>query len=106
MCVGHSDSLLDLIWSQRMLDCACRKGTMKLVIRYAMIEIVLLVFVFSFFTRPAHAGGVVGDGTPGSCTEAALNTALVGGGTVTFNCGGPKTILITSQKTIANSADH
>jgi len=76
---------------------------MKLVIRYAMIEIVLLVFVFSFFTRPAHAGGVVGDGTPGSCTEAALNTALVGGGTVTFNCGGPKTILITSQKTIAQN---
>ena len=45
--------------------------------------------------------GVVGDGTPGSCTEAALDTALAGGGTVTFNCGGaPHTITLTNAKTI------
>lgn len=50
---------------------------------------------------PARAGGVVGNGTPGSCTEAALNTALAGGGSVTFSCGpGPHTILTTSQKSI------
>jgi hypothetical protein len=29
--------------------------------------------------QPAEAAGVVGTGTPGSCTEAALNTALAGG---------------------------
>ena len=45
-----------------------------------------------------QAAGVVGTGTPGSCTQAALTTALTGGGTVTFNCGGAATtILVTSQ---------
>src|SRR5262245_42977137 len=49
----------------------------------------------------ARAAGVVGTGTPGSCTEAALNQALVGFGTVTFNCGGgPVVIPITSSKTL------
>lgn len=50
----------------------------------------------------AVAAGVVGSGTPGSCTEAALNTALSGGGAVTFSCGGGAvTIPITSTKTIS-----
>lgn len=50
----------------------------------------------------ALAAGVVGNGTPGSCTEAALSAALAGGGSVTFNCGpSPVTIAVTSQKTIA-----
>lgn len=51
--------------------------------------------------RPAYAAGVVGDGTPGSCTDAAFTAALLGGGTVTFNCGGPATILLTSEKVLA-----
>jgi hypothetical protein len=50
---------------------------------------------------PAAAAGTVGNGTPASCTEAAFDAALSGGGTVTFNCGaGPFTFLLTSQKTI------
>jgi predicted outer membrane repeat protein len=49
---------------------------------------------------PAHAAGVVGDGTPASCTEAAFTAALLGGGTVTFNCGGPKTILVLNEQAI------
>ncbi|NHZ72244.1 MAG: hypothetical protein GWP17_04055, partial [Aquificales bacterium] len=54
--------------------------------------------------RPLSAAGVVGDGTPGSCTESALNSALAGGGSVTFNCGAnPVTITITSQKTITDN---
>jgi hypothetical protein len=32
-------------------------------------------------------GGVVGEGTPASCTEDALNAALNDGGGVPFNCG-------------------
>ncbi len=36
--------------------------------------------------RAAVASGVVGNG-PGSCNFGALNVALAGGGTVTFNCG-------------------
>ncbi len=54
------------------------------------------------FTKPAYAAGVVGTGTPASCTEAALNTALNGGGTVTFNCGASAyTIAIAKEKAIS-----
>ena len=49
----------------------------------------------------APTSGVVGTGTPGSCTEAALDTALGSGGSITFNCGAnPYTITVTSQKVI------
>jgi predicted outer membrane repeat protein len=51
--------------------------------------------------RPAVGAGlaVVGTGTPGSCTEAALDTALLTGGLITFNCGpAPHTIRLTVQK--------
>lgn len=34
-----------------------------------------------------RAAGVVGNGNAASCTDAALNAALAGGGLVTFNCG-------------------
>ena len=48
------------------------------------------------------AAAVVGNGTPASCTEAALNAAvaaiLPNGGSITFNCGGPATINLTSEK--------
>ena len=36
------------------------------------------------FTSPDH---VIGDGTPASCTEAALRDAVDAGGTITFDCG-------------------
>lgn len=50
---------------------------------------------------PVRAAGVVGNGTPGSCTEAALDAALASGGLVTFNCGGaPLTITVTQAKLI------
>ena len=52
---------------------------------------------------PAGAAGVVGDGTPESCTEAELNSALAGGGLVTFNCGpAPHAIGLKSQKVISD----
>jgi hypothetical protein len=50
------------------------------------------------------ANAVVGTGSPGSCNEAALASAVnalnAGGGTMTFNCGGPATIAVTSQKVL------
>ncbi|NJC95334.1 MAG: hypothetical protein FIB03_03175, partial [Anaerolineae bacterium] len=67
---------------------------------------VLTIVIFSLFASPTeiYAAGTVGNGDPGSCTEAALDTALSGGGTVDFNCGGsPVTITLTSTKTIANN---
>ncbi|MBE7471159.1 MAG: hypothetical protein DPW09_23600 [Anaerolineae bacterium] len=51
---------------------------------------------------PVYAGGVVGTGSSASCTEAALVAKLAGGGTVTFNCGGAKTITLTSYKEIGD----
>jgi Zn-dependent metalloprotease len=49
----------------------------------------------------AQEAGVVGTGTPESCTEEALNSALADGGAVTFNCGpNPATITLSAQKTI------
>jgi len=52
----------------------------------------------------AHAAGTVGNGTPASCTEAALDAALAGGGSVTFACGGgPVVISITSTKVVSQS---
>jgi predicted outer membrane repeat protein len=47
---------------------------------------------------PAWAAGVVGNGAPGSCTAAALEAAVTGGGNVTFNCpAGESTIQLSSQ---------
>ncbi len=41
---------------------------------------------------------VVGNGTPASCTEAALDAAVAAGGIVTFDCGAaPTTITVTSE---------
>ena len=44
----------------------------------------------------------VGNGSPGSCTEAALNAALASNnGRIRFSCGAaPHTIVVTSEKTI------
>jgi hypothetical protein len=39
----------------------------------------------------------VGNGTPGSCTEAALRTALTNGGTVVCNCGPGAVVNVTSE---------
>ena len=45
----------------------------------------------------------VGSGTPASCTESALRSALSGGGSVTFSCGpAPVTIPIGSELVVAN----
>jgi predicted outer membrane repeat protein len=58
------------------------------------------------FGTPAHAvtNAVVGTGTAASCTESAFATALAAGGQITFNCGGPATIVFTSVKTLTSNA--
>src|SRR5207249_10149577 len=68
--------------------------------------LVLALLVFATFAATSSAFAcVVGTGTSASCTEAALNACLPGGGsfdgTVTFACGGAATITVTSQKTIS-----
>ncbi|MFO7683054.1 MAG: choice-of-anchor Q domain-containing protein [Chloroflexota bacterium] len=72
--------------------------------RVLSLLILVMVMVWSGGERPLLAAGVVGSGTAGSCTQNALNTALSGGGLVTFNCGAnPVTITVTSQKTISQN---
>lgn len=66
-----------------------------------------LVILAFFPLSPLFAGStVVGTGTPASCTEAALNSAItVANGTfgiVTFNCGpAPHILVVTSEKALA-----
>ncbi len=44
---------------------------------------------------------VVGNGTPGSCTESAFEQAIAAGGDVTFDCGpSPYRLVLTSTKSI------
>ncbi|MBY0402105.1 hypothetical protein K2X89_17560, partial [Myxococcota bacterium] len=47
----------------------------------------VLALYLALLAHSARAGGVVGSGSPASCTDAALTSALAGGGLVTFNCG-------------------
>jgi hypothetical protein len=54
------------------------------------------IFAFSFLLPAAWAGGIVND-----CTETALRSAMVGGGTVTFACDGT----ITLASTVTNLLD-
>jgi hypothetical protein len=66
---------------------------------FSILAILLLPTMI--WPPPAKESGIVGDGTPRSCSEAALDAALSKGGRITFNCGADaKTITISSQKTI------
>lgn len=67
---------------------------------------ILLVFTLSLlpYSTAVFAAGVVGTGTPVSCTTAALNAAMSGGGAVSFNCGpSPLTIPTNTVFTVQNS---
>ncbi len=51
--------------------------------------------------RPNH---VIGTGTPGSCTSAAVVRAVARGGVITFNCGpSPVTITMTATAKVVNT---
>lgn len=50
----------------------------------------------------ADAGGVVGSGTPESCTKQAFVAALVGGGLVTFDCGEEQHSIVVDTTLIEN----
>lgn len=58
--------------------------------------------------KPVDTSGatnIVGDGTPGSCTEGAFKAAINLGGVITFKCGAaPVTITLTSPAIINNIA--
>lgn len=63
------------------------------------LAIILCLILGGLVVTPGRvsAAGVVGTGTPASCTRNALSAALSGGGLVTFNCGSaPATISINA----------
>lgn len=74
--------------------------------RSAILSFCLISVIF-FSVRPVKAAfnGVVGTGSPGSCTQAAFNSVLDavqsnGGGTLSFNCGGAASIVFSNAKSI------
>jgi predicted outer membrane repeat protein len=76
-----------------------------------LATVLFVVFVMLALPQPAIAAPpiVVGDGTPASCTESALQSAVAlagnrGGGTVSFRCGpDPVTIVLTAPLTVPNN---
>lgn len=76
--------------------------------KYIVIFILLLTSIVTVSTTYA-VDEVVGSGTPGSCTEQALRSAVTSlnnakGGTIGFNCGGaPHTIALTKQLKFINT---
>ncbi|HXW45422.1 MAG TPA: hypothetical protein VEL03_11580 [Streptosporangiaceae bacterium] len=53
----------------------------------------------------AHPNHVIGDGTPASCTSAAVVKAVAEGGVITFNCGpSPVTITMTATAKVVNTS--
>src|SRR2546427_8324362 len=76
--------------------------------RFVLVVAALLAFAVLAATSSAFAC-VVGTGTSASCSEAALDACLPGGGSfdgnVTFACGGAATIIVTSLNGKTISAD-
>src|SRR5438132_877124 len=72
------------------------------VINQSVVRLLILAAGAAIST-PLTAG-IVGSGTPTSCTQGALQAQLAAGGTVTFNCGaGPQTIAITSAMNVIST---
>jgi hypothetical protein len=64
----------------------------------------LFILVAGAAISTSLTAGVVGSGTPTSCTQSALQAQLAAGGTVTFNCGaGLQTIAITSAMNVIST---
>ncbi|HEX5496380.1 MAG TPA: hypothetical protein VFX70_17595 [Mycobacteriales bacterium] len=53
----------------------------------------------------SHPTRVIGDGTPASCTSAAVVAAVAAGGIITFSCG-PDPVTITMRATARVRNDH
>jgi hypothetical protein len=71
------------------------------------VHMILLPAALSLVAPAYAADAVVGDGSPGSCTEAAFTAAVAtannGGGLITFNCGpAPHAIVFTGEKLLGD----
>lgn len=71
------------------------------IVRVVLPLAALFILIGAFGANPTFAAGVVGTGTPASCTEGAFDSKLTGGGLITFNCGpNPYTLKLSANKTI------
>ena len=70
-------------------------ATLIAVVRRRSVRMACSILPVLAIASGAGAAGVVGNGTPESCTGSAFAAALVDGGLVTFDCGAtPKTIVV------------
>src|SRR5579872_3463353 len=75
---------------------------MRLKLFASVFLIGLITLLLLQAVQPSHAAGIVGTGTPDSCSEAALDAALAGGGAITFNCGQSKVVIeVLKEKVIS-----
>lgn len=74
---------------------ALRKRTLKLIRSLLAVIMLIAGSVPALSAQAETQITVVGNGSPASCTHAALATAIAGGGMVTFNCGLDKFELVT-----------
>ena len=75
----------------------------RLWILCALCLLALVGMVLLGRAPAAQAAGIVGQGSPGTCTELQFDAALEGGGQVTFNCGPAPFTLTVHQKVISGS---
>ena len=85
------------------------KGTPMTKIAPLGLIVALSALTYAPFTLAA--GGIVGTGTPASCTEAAFDTVFFnaqssGGGIISFNCGAsPHAIVFGQYKSVSTSTE-
>ena len=66
--------------------------------------VLLLLMAPLALATPAQAAGVVGTGSPASCTEPVLRAAVAAGGMITFNCGAdPVTLTLSDDLLISQT---
>jgi hypothetical protein len=77
----------------------------------SVVTLFAVAFALLHASTSVAAGGVVGTGTAGSCTEAAFDTVFFkaqasGGGIITFNCGAaPHAIVFGAYKPVSTTTE-
>ncbi len=81
---------------------ALRTGVLSL-----LLGIVLAVAGLLLGGKAVQAAGVVGNGTPGSCDDNAINAAfMTGSGTISFDCGAAPLTIIADTRVIAAGQNY
>ncbi|HLY29346.1 MAG TPA: hypothetical protein VKQ72_23575, partial [Aggregatilineales bacterium] len=77
----------------------------KQLLARTIVGMAFFVVIFMAL-RTVRADGVVGTGTPDSCTDDAFDAAVKAGGSITFNCGtAPVAINVLKEKDVTGSVN-